>query len=360
VNDLTRRSFLQLAAAATIELYAGSLRAADDANAGERYITSFYQFNHDALRRFRQHDALPNGPRFEHIFCQSTGGTVAHPELTRQVHAAGESFKFAWAYDAHKHKGWERAGDDDLMQWARAFRDAAFNSADPPDYFAFNEMPSTGHSDPETRDRITKLIRFLNDPGDGPKWPGLFYFVEENSRVAEWRGDSIEFWETLDQTCQHVVAEHYHTDTFVFNRTLQEFSDHLFAFPRWMRDSNHAPRVNIAQHKFAVLHSSYWGRGYDAWTSLYRDLRLLRFHPSADAYKVPHVTPWEGLLSEMHDSSDLEKYFERCVAATRLDELGKTRIAFSPLAIGQPLGSALMPLLAKVLGKDAARFGKES
>ena len=50
-------------------------------------------------------------------------------------------------------------------------------------------------------------------------------------------------------------------------------------FPRWLRDSGHTPRVNIALHKYAVLHSSYWGRGYYPWTSLYRDIRRLRFHP---------------------------------------------------------------------------------
>jgi hypothetical protein len=33
--------------------------------------------------------------------------------------------------------------------------------------------------------------------------------------------------------------------------------------------------MNIAQNKFAVLHSSYWGRGYHPWAGLYRDLRLL-------------------------------------------------------------------------------------
>ena len=358
MNNLTRRSFLQLATAAAIQLAAGPARAADEPAGGQRYVTSFYQFNNDALRRLRYKDALPNGPRFEHIFCQSTAGTDAHPDLTRHVHAAGESFQFAWAYDAHKHRGWERAGDDDLKQWAREFREVAFKSSDPPDYFAFNEMPPDGHSDPETRDRVTKLIRYLHDPGDGPKWPGLFYFVEPNSTPSEWRGDSTEFWETLDQTCQHVVAEHYHTDTFVFSRTLEEFSDHLFALPRWMRDSGHTPRVNIAQNKFAVLHSSYWGRGYEPWTALYRDMIQLRFRANADAYKDPRITPWEGMLAEMHETGDLEKYFERCVAATRLNELGKNRIAFSPLSIGQPLGAALMPLLAKVLGKDAAAFAK--
>jgi len=60
------------------------------------------------------------------------------------------------------------------------------------------------------------------------------------------------------------------------------------------------------------------------------------------------------------DSGDLEKFFQRCVAATRADELGKNRIAFGPLAINQPMGGLMLPLLARVLGKDAAKFAKEN
>ena len=117
-------------------------------------------------------------------------------------------------------------------------------------------------------------------------------------------------------------------------------------------------QINIAQHKYAPLHSSYWGAGYRPWTALYRDLRLLKFRLNPDYYKEPTVTPWEGMLAEDHDMGDLEKYFQRCVAATRMDELGKNRIAFSPLAINEIMGHAMLPLLARVLGKDAARFAK--
>src|SRR4029079_16303396 len=105
-----------------------------------------------------------------HLFCQSTPGSKPYPDLTKQVHKAGESFKFAWAYDAHKHKGWERASDDDLKRWAMEFREAAFNSDAPPDYFAFNEMPPNGHLDPDVRNNVTKLVRYLHDAGGGPKW----------------------------------------------------------------------------------------------------------------------------------------------------------------------------------------------
>jgi hypothetical protein len=358
VNDLTRRSLLKLTAAAALELAIAQVRAADTTQPADRYVTSYYQFNADAIRRLSQKNALPNGPRFEHIFCQSTGGANAHPELSKMVHDAGESFKFAWGYDADKHTGWKRASDDDLKKWAEEFRAAAFESNTPPDYFAFNEMPPDGHSDPETRARVTKLLRYLNNSGGGPKWRGLFYFVEPNTHTDQWRGDTTEFFETLDECCDHVVAEHYHTDTFVFGQTLDRFSKHLFSMAHWLNDSGSAPQINIAQHKFAVLHSSYWGRGYEPWTALYRDLRLLRFHPNVEMYKDPRITPWEGMLAEDHESVDLEKYFQRCIAATRLDELGRNRIAFGPLSTAQPLGSLMLPCLARVLGKDAAKFAK--
>lgn len=363
VKDLSRRSFLQLSALLAAELAIAHSRALADTAVlgGDRYVTSFYQFNEAAIRRLSQKNALPNGPRFEHIFCQSTPGARAFPELTRMVHAAGASFKFAWAYDAHKHRGWERAGDDDLRKWADEFRTAAFTSDAPPDYFAFNEMPPDGHKDADTRDRVTKLVRYLHDGGNegGPKWRGLFYFVEPNTNPAAWKGDAQEFWETLDQCCDHVVAEHYHTDAFVFSRTVQQMSDHLFTMAHWLADSGSAPQANIAAHKFAILHSSYWGRGYSPWTSLYRDLCMGKIHPDPAFYQAGRITPWEGMLNDEHESAELEKFFQRCVAATRADDLGKSRIAFGPLAISQPMGPAMLPMLARVLGKDAAKFQKE-
>jgi hypothetical protein len=355
VTNLSRRKFLRLATFAATTLALQRLGHADD-KPRESYVTSFYQFNAAAIKRLSQKNALPNGPRFAHIFAQSTAGTSPHPELTKLVHSAGESFKFAWAYDAHKHRGWESASDDELKRWAMDFREAALSGDGAPDFFAFNEMPPNGHSDPEVRARVTKLVRYLHSAGGGPEWRGLFYFVEPNSHPDRWRGDATEFFETLDQTCDHVVAEHYHTDAFVFSRTLDQLSNHLFALAHWLNDSGNAAQINIAQHKYAPLHSSYWGAGYRPWTALYRDLRLLRFRLNPDYYKEPTVTPWEGMLAEDHDMTDLDKYFQRCVAATRLDELGKNRIAFSPLAISEIMGHAMLPLLARVLGKDAARF----
>src|SRR4051812_34856774 len=232
-----------------------------------------------------------------------------HPRLAKIVHAAGESFKFAWAYDAHKHRGWESANDDDLKRWAMAFRETAFNSDAPPDMFAFNEMPPDGHSDPEVRARVTKLVRYLHDSGGGTKWPGLFYFVEPNTQTDRWRGDVTEFWETVDECCDHVVAEHYHTDDFIFSRTLKQFQDHLFVMARWMNDSGVASQRNIAQHKFAVLHSSYWGSGYKPWTALYRDLRTLKFNFDRSQYEHNRITPWEGMIRDEHETGELEKFF---------------------------------------------------
>ena len=101
-------------------------------------------------------------------------------------------------------------------------------------------------------------------------------------------------------TCQHVVAEHYHTDTFVFSRK------HSMILRSPVRDAADGCKtagtrrsVNIAQNKFAVLHSSYWGRGYEPWTALYRDMRPVAISSrTSNAYKDPRITPWEGMLAE--------------------------------------------------------------
>jgi hypothetical protein len=186
----------------------------------------------------------------------------------------------------------------------------------------------------------------------------MFYFVEPNAYPKRWQGDSTELWETLDATCDLVVAEHYHTDDWIFARTLDQFRDHLFEMPRWLRDSGHAPRVNIAQNKFAVLHSSYWGAGYQPWAAMYRDISLLKFPHDPARYKDSRVTPWQGMIAAEHETADLEKFFQRCVAATRSDELGKSRIAFGPLSLTPAMGGAMLPILARVLGKDAEKFAK--
>ena len=138
MNLLTRRSFLKLTAAAAVQASLPSARAAESSASGDKYVTSFYQFNQDAVRRLSYHNALPNGPRFEHIFCHSTAGIKEQGEKAKIVHAAGESFKFGWAYDAHKHRGWERASDDDLKKWAEEFRAAAFSSETPPSSMDFS------------------------------------------------------------------------------------------------------------------------------------------------------------------------------------------------------------------------------
>jgi hypothetical protein len=305
-----------------------------------------------------QKNALPNGPQFQHIFCQSTATGKPVPELLKMVHRGGSSFKFAWAFDAHKYHNWQMASDDDLKTWATKFRESALQSGSEVDYFAFNEMPSNGGNSAEVRSRVTKLLRYLSEAGGGPKLRGLFYFVEPNTDPKNWSGDTTEFWETLNETCDQVVAEHYHTDDFVFSRTLQELTDHLFALPRWMIDSKSSAQQNIARKKFSVLHSSYWGPGQQPWDAIYQDVMWRDMHLKSGSYKSPRVSGWEGLLHQDHEAGDLDKFFHRCIAATRNDPLGANRIGFGPLGVNKPLDFPMLPLLAKNLGKDAADWSK--
>src|SRR5687767_2236575 len=147
--------------------------------AGDRYVTCFYQFGKEALQQLGGANGLPNGPRFLHIFSHSGPGTKPRPEQTKLVHACGSSFKFALACDVHKFKGWQQGTDAQLKEFAKQFREQALGSG-PADYFAFNEMPTTGAETPALRGRAAAFIRYIHDLDGGPKLRGVFYFTEKN------------------------------------------------------------------------------------------------------------------------------------------------------------------------------------
>src|SRR5205823_3481063 len=101
----------------------------------------------------------------------------------------------------------------------------------------------------------------------------------------------------------------------------------LFALPKWLKASGKPAAAAIAERKYAVLHSSYYG---------------------------PKVTGWAGLVNTDQDLEALERYFNHLLEATRLSEFGRKRIGFGPLA-AQMLDTRLFPVLARVLRKDALR-----
>ena len=73
-----------------------------------------------------------------------------------------------------------------------------------------------------------------------------------------------------------------------------------------MLDSGKPAQINIAQHKYMPLHSSYWSRGYRPWTALYRDIERLKFDLNPDDYQAGRLTPWQGMISDEHEVGDLE------------------------------------------------------
>lgn len=318
----TRRDFLKTTAAAVGAMVASPFIANAD-EPKDPYITGFYQFGKGALEALKE--ALPNGANYLHIFSHSHPGMRAHPDTANMVHALGASFKYALAFDVHKYKGWTTASDEQLKAWAKEFREHALDAKGAADYFAFNEMPTTGAATPNLRAQAAKIIRFLHDAGGGPKLRGVFYFTERNLNPQNWQGDADDFWAALDETCDLVVGEHYHSYAFAFSHTVDSLAKHLFALPQWLKESGKPAQISIATRKYAVIHSSFYG---------------------------PELRGWAGVESGKHNEEDLQKYFEHVIAATRHSEFGKKRIAFGPLATPQ-LDPRMMPVLARVLGKDA-------
>lgn len=329
----TRRDLLTAAGASAGAVLASSLAARARPAAPERaaeaadpHITCFYQFGALALKSLSGPQGLPDGPDFLHIFSHSHPGMNPHPDTARAVHACGRSFRYAPAFDVHKYPGWMMASDDQLKSWAIAFREKTLTADAPADYFAFNEMPTTGAATPHLREQAAKLVRLLYSGGGGPKLPGVFYFTERNLNPEHWQGPADDFWAALDETSVLVVGEHYHDLGFTMGRSEAQLADHLFALPKWLQASGKLAQKAIAAHKYAVLHSSYYG---------------------------PKVTGWAGLKTDKQTPHELEKYYEYVTAATRASEFGKRRIAFGPLAtVGED--PAALTTLAKVLRKDLA------
>lgn len=316
---LNRRELLQCVGA--LALAGGAARRV----APLPYVTCFYQFGRQALDVLAGEGGLPDGSGYLHIFSHSHPGMRPHPDTAQMVRSKGSSFRYALALDLHKYPGWRTATHEQLRGWALAFRQQGLHPDGPADYFAFNEMPTTGAATPEMRAQVARWLRLIHDPGDGPPWRGIFYFTERNVNPAHWVGESDDFWAALDETCDLVVGEHYHNAGFVFARTVEALAEHLMALPRWLAGRSSPAARRIAAEKYLVLHSSYYG---------------------------PNVTGWNGLLTTEHDLATVERYFRHLVAATRHHPLGRHRVGFGPLAT-RGYDVRALPLLAKVLGEEA-------
>jgi hypothetical protein len=324
LNPLTRRELLQVGSTAAIAL---ALRppASGREEESEPYFTCFYQFGKAALEALSGPGGLPDGRGYLHVFSHSHPGSNPHPDAAVAVRARGSSYRYALAFDAHKYPGWMAASEEQLKAWTSEFRDKALDARGPADYFAFNEMPTTGASKPALRGQVARLLRLLHAAGGGRRLRGVFYFTERNLNPQNWEGDADDFWAAVDETCDLVVGEHYHSYEFAFSRSVAQLSDHLSTLPKWLKASGKPAQQSIAERKYAVIHSSFYG---------------------------PALRGWAGVESGKHDPADLMKYFQHLIAATRQSPFGRRRIAFGPLAT-TALDPRTAGILAEALGKDA-------
>lgn len=332
---MNRREFLRATAVAA-GAFAGSRFSLGATSASQpttvplakKYITCFYQFTPDIVKMMSGEKGLPNGEKFLHIFSHSHPGTRVHSDTAQAVHDAGKSFKYAIAFDLHKYKGILNSPDEKLKDWCKEFRQTCFDSN--ADYFAFNEMPTDGAKNLEVQKHVAAICRFLHDPGDGHVLPGIYYSTEQSVDPDHWKTRNPDFWKALDESCDLVVGEHYHSTDFVFShKTPEAFADHLFEMAKYIDEGKTAAEHEVARDKYTVLHSSYYG-------------------PSEGGWHGPTTKEGEAVA---------RKYLKFCIESTRASTYGKNRIAFGPLA-SETFDPAIVPILTELLVEDAQAWAK--
>ncbi|HEY4312830.1 MAG TPA: hypothetical protein VGN12_25495 [Pirellulales bacterium] len=334
-QKISRRDVLRVAGCMAVSSASGALagsatqvasptQATRPATQSALRTTFFYQFNEQAMKALTADGGLPSGSQYLHIFSHSAPGLRNTPEMARLAHSRGSSFRYAHPFDIHKYSGWMTCADDELKRWAAEFRKRADNPDGPADYFAFNEMPTNACSDPHVRERLAKLMRYIAATGDQRGMRGIFFMTEKNLNFRNWIGEPQSFFAAIDETCDLVVGEHYHSFAFVTTKMAEEYASHLFEFPRWLIGRKNPECRRVAEEKFVVCHSSFYGT---------------------------KVSGWAGVDSHAHDEKDLAKYFDDVIAATRAHPLGRDRIGFGPL-VAEGLDSRAVTSLAHSLGMD--------
>jgi hypothetical protein len=331
---MNRRDFLKatsaLAAAALLSRSNVLAQSSEAMPLSEKYVTCFYQLSKKTFAMLSGKDALPNGPQFEHIFTVSYPGTKPHKDAADMVHAAGSSFKFGLCIDLHKYKTWLTDSEETVKGWCQEFRKTCFDSG--ADYVSFNEFPPPAPQRPDMHARVAMILRFLHDPGDGKKLPGVFYFTEEGVEPYRWKGGiTPDLWKAINETSALVVAEHYHKPDFIYNHpTPEKYADHLSVMTEFL-ESKHEPAIDeILRDKWCVLHSSYYG---------------------------PRDSGWQGVLSDKYAEADARKYVQFCIDATHACKYGANRLSFGPLET-RDFDDRIVAILAELLGKDARAWAK--
>jgi hypothetical protein len=268
-------------------------------------------------------NGLPQDGAHIHVFCHSHAALQADPKLGAAIHAGGPSFRYAPAFDLSERPGWQSASRDQLADWARAYRQEALAAG--ADMFSFNELVSVIPGSEPLRRQVIALLRLLAGPDEvGGRLAGVLFLVEQAATPGNWTSPASVFWQAVDETCDLVVAEHYHGHGFVCDQTPQALATHLFSMREWLNRSGEPAKVQIANQKFTVLHSARYGPGDSVWSgadstsvslpafqrNLSKCARATRvtpggnnriaFGPATTAYTDPRVHPRIGLLIRWH------------------------------------------------------------
>jgi hypothetical protein len=271
---------------------------------GKSRFVVFYQLSGDLIDLYANSTTgLPHVADHGYVFTQSHASVGASREMADRIHAARDDFYYAPAFDVWERDGWLTASDAQLRAWAHEFRDEAIGRH--ADMFTFNEAPSTTAENVNVRVRIIKILRALNEPdAQGRRLRGVFYFTERSITASNWDEPATEFWRTLDETCDIVIAEHYHSQGFVCTLSEAALAEHLFAMRRWLDESGDPAKIRIANQKYTVLHST----------------RL-----------APGTSGWAGADSNRTSLAAFQRALSKLTKVTRNTPGGLNRIAYAPV-----------------------------
>ena len=232
---------------------------------GKSRFVVFYQVSPDALDTYADPTTgLPQVADHGYIFSISHATAFANRETGDRIHARRPDFYYAPAFDVWEREGWITASDTQLRAWAHDFRDQALNAH--ADMFTFNESPTTTAENTQIRVQIIKILRYLNEPdAQGRRLRGVFFFTHKPGMPENWTSPATDFWTAIDDTCDAVVVEHYHSQGYVCSYSESALSEHLFALRRWLDTSGNAAKVSIANRKYTVLHSARLAPGSSGW-----------------------------------------------------------------------------------------------
>lgn len=271
---------------------------------GKTRFVVFYQLSADVVDVYKDPvTGLPHVPDHGYVFTQSHASVSASRATADLIHNARDDFYYAPAFDVWERDGWLSASDAQLATWAHEFRDEAIGRH--ADLFTFNEVPSTAGENANVRTRVAKILRYINEPdAQGRRLRGVLYLTERPSMPQNWDGPGTEFWRAVDDTCDIVIVEHYHSQGYVCTYSEAQLSAHLFAMRDWLNRSGDPAKVRIANSKYTVLHSS----------------RI-----------APGSSGWAGADSDKTSLAAFQRALSKLAKVTRNTAGGFNRIAFGPV-----------------------------